>query len=199
VSGSDIPRLDTELGLRRARAAIMLLLALPGSVYLYQGEELGLPEVFDLPPTARQDPIFHRSDGAVLGRDGCRVPLPWTGTTPPYGFGQGAAWLPQPAEWAQLSVAAQREDANSTLNLYRAALRLRRNWPGRHSGDLVWRSAPGDDLLVLERPGLLCAINLGSAGAAVSTVEPLLASSRLDGDRLPPDTAAWFPTSTKQR
>jgi alpha-glucosidase len=193
VSGADIPRLDTELGLRRARAAILLLLGLPGSVYLYQGEELGLPEVFDLPAAARQDPIFQRTNGGVLGRDGCRVPLPWSGTTPPYGFSKATAWLPQPAQWAELSVAAQRDDPDSTLNLYRAALRLRRTRPGLHTGQLVWRSGPEDDLLVLERPGLLCAINLGSASVSVGAVQPLIASGRLDGDRLPPDTAAWFP------
>jgi alpha-glucosidase len=96
--GTRVPAPNPELGLRRARAATALLLALPGSAYLYQGEELGLPEVFELPPEARQDPAFFRTGGAELGRDGCRVPLPWRADAPAFGFSQsGAAWLPQPA------------------------------------------------------------------------------------------------------
>src|SRR5690606_1471337 len=91
---------DLEVGVRRARAAAMLLLALPGARYLYQGEELGLPEVFDLPEAARQDPIWRRSGGAELGRDGCRVPLPWDRSSATWGFGPAGGrepWLPQPA------------------------------------------------------------------------------------------------------
>src|SRR6185369_2381272 len=105
------------------------MLALPGSAYLYQGEELGLPEVFDLPAAARQDPIFRRTGGAQLGRDGCRVPLPWSGEQTPYGFGPSGTrpWLPQPDGWAGLTVAAQRADPDSMLSLYRTALRLRRD------------------------------------------------------------------------
>jgi alpha-glucosidase len=187
--------IDTELGLRRARAAILLLLALPGSVYLYQGEELGLPEVLDLPASVRQDPIFARTGGAELGRDGCRVPLPWSGGPPPYGFGAGPAWLPQPSDWAGLSVAAQRHDPASTLSLYRRALRLRRELALGRGDDVTWHSDPDADLLILSRRAdIVCAVNLGDAPAEVSIVEgsPLVASGELDGTMLPPDRSAWW-------
>ncbi len=130
---------DNELGRRRARAAALLELALPGTAYIYQGEELGLPEVEDLPDSARQDPSFFRTGGRTRGRDGCRVPLPWSGSTPPYGFGVDAqAWLPQPPEWADLSAEAQDGDPDSTLTLYRRALAIRGTHPALGDGTLVW-------------------------------------------------------------
>src|SRR5690606_6178123 len=112
------------IGHARAKAALLMLLALPGSAYLYQGEELGLPEVTDLPDEARQDPIFERTNGELAGRDGCRVPLPWSGDTEPYGFSAGDArpWLPMPDTWAALTVEAQEADPSSMLNFYRDAL-----------------------------------------------------------------------------
>jgi len=194
---------DLALGLRRARAATLLMLPLPGSVYLYQGEELGLPEVFDLPDEARQDPVFVRSKGTELGRDGCRVPLPWSGSQPPYGFGPAGSvpWLPQPASWAESSVAAQSGVASSTLTLYRDALRLRRELVALGDGELRWLDQPGDEVLVFERPGragdpgVLCAVNLGSVAVpvAAATGPPLIASGPLTPDGLlPPDTAAWW-------
>jgi alpha-glucosidase len=192
---------DPALGVRRARAAALVMLALPGSVYLYQGEELGLPEVFDLPPQARQDPLFARTAGAELGRDGCRVPLPWSGTTPPYGFGSRGSWLPQPASWARLSVAVQQADASSTLSLYTRALRLRRELPALGAGDLRWLSQPDDDVLVFERPGrdgdptVICAVNQGAKAAYIRDGQPIIASAPLTGDgHLRPDTAAWWST-----
>ncbi|MEU8520278.1 glycoside hydrolase family 13 protein [Streptomyces sp. NPDC048577] len=134
---------DPAAGLRRARAAALMTLALPGSVYLYQGEELGLPEVTDLPDELRQDPAFLRGEGQDGLRDGCRVPLPWTAEGPSYGFGPAGSWLPQPPEWGGLSVAAQTGDPASTLELYRAALRLRREHPALGAGDAVeWLDAP---------------------------------------------------------
>ena len=124
-SGESPP--DLGLGLRRARAAVTLMLALPGSAGLYQGEELGLPEVIDLPGHARRDPTFERTDGALLGRDGCRVPMPWKKDAPAFGFSpSGASWLPQPSEFAELAVDQQSGQPESTLELYRALLRLRR-------------------------------------------------------------------------
>lgn len=134
---------DRTTGLNRARAATVLMLGLPGSAYLYQGEELGLPEVLDLPDDVRQDPTFHRTrdtDTPELGRDGCRVPLPWTSGVPGYGFGpcdgtwtDGGAtagttgpWLPQPPVFGELAVDRQTGDPDSTLELYRTLLRLRR-------------------------------------------------------------------------
>ena len=166
LSNHDVVRHRTRLGsLARARAAALLLLALPGSVYLYQGEELGLPEVTDLPDDVRQDPAFHRAarSGGTTGqdglRDGCRVPVPWERDGGSYGFGSGGSWLPQPEEWGELSVAAQTGAPGSTLELYRAALRLRRE--GRTGGGetLTWLPAP-DGVLALARPGgLVCVLN----------------------------------------
>jgi alpha-glucosidase len=194
----DSSRAQAARGLQRARAAIMLMLALPGSVYLYQGEELGLPEVFDLPAAARQDPIFARTGGLLLGRDGCRVPLPWFGHHSPYGFSDDpdvTPWLPMPDDWAQWTVQAQLNEPGSTLDLYRQALRLRKELAGlRSPAPLSWRSEPGDDLLVFDREDLLCAVNFGAAPARLSIAdgEPLLASRPMPGPTLPPDTAVWW-------
>ncbi|MFF2788062.1 alpha-amylase family glycosyl hydrolase [Streptomyces sp. NPDC058049] len=241
LSNHDVVRHVTRYGggargLARARAAALLMLALPGSAYLYQGEELGLPEVADLPDQVRQDPAFRRgrrqpwdSDGpagsegeaggagssapAACGpqvgapsgpgprtegasepegqdglRDGCRVPLPWSGAEPPYGFGPSGSWLPQPAGWGGLSVAAQTGDPHSTLELYRAALELRRAMPGLGAPEagaeagtgagagagasaeapygpygpyacgMRWQSAP-EGVLLFTRPGFACTLN----------------------------------------
>jgi alpha-glucosidase len=176
---------DRELGLRRARAATLLMLALPGSAYLYQGEELGLPDVTDLPDEVRQDPSFFRAAGQDGFRDGCRVPIPWSGTEPPYGFGPegGGSWLPQPASWAQLSVAAQTGDPASTLELYRSALALRRELPALGAGRSVqWLDTP-EGVLAFRRDGagdgFLCLVNL-TAEPVVLTVpggRPLLSSA----------------------
>jgi alpha-glucosidase len=192
----DEPPVDPALGLARARAATLLMLALPGSAYLYQGEELGLPEVFDLPDELRQDPTFARSGGERPGRDGCRVPLPWSGQTPPFGFSTSGAWLPQPEDWVERTVAAQREDPGSTLSLYRAALRWRRRL-GLGLGPLTWRESPAPDVLVMERPRLVCAINFGAAPALLdeSYGSPVLASAGSpESGVLPAHTAAWWTT-----
>jgi alpha-glucosidase len=187
---------DLELGTRRARAAALLAMALPGSMYIYQGEELGLPEVEDIPSDRRQDPMWHRSGGVDPGRDGCRVPLPWAGARPPYGFsadGAGRPWLDQPNDWAQLSVEAQSEETTSMLALYRAGLQLRRNSPALGDGDLTWIPSP-DAVLAFERgDGFTCLVNFGPdpvdlpAGATV-----LLASSELEGGALPHDSTVWL-------
>jgi alpha-glucosidase len=173
---------DPVAGLRRARAATLLMLALPGSAYLYQGEELGLPEVLDLPDEARRDPAFHRGDGQDGYRDGCRVPLPWSGEKPPYGFGPGASWLPQPPEWAGLSVAAQEGVPGSTLELYRRALALRRGL----TGELTWLDSP-PGVLAFRRGDLECVVNLSGSTVLVGG-GVLLASGEIDGTSLPSDT-----------
>ncbi|GGT63565.1 MULTISPECIES: glycoside hydrolase family 13 protein [Streptomyces] len=174
---------DPVTGLRRARAAALLMLALPGSVYVYQGEELGLPEVTDLPDELRQDPAFLRGDGQDGLRDGCRVPLPWSAEGPSYGFGPAGAWLPQPPEWAGLSVAAQTGDPASTLELYRAALRVRRDHPALGAGEAVeWLDAPEGVLAFRRRAeagGVLVALNTTGADVTVelpATGAPLLTS-----------------------
>ncbi|MEU3963040.1 glycoside hydrolase family 13 protein [Streptomyces buecherae] len=194
-----------EQGLARARAAALLMLALPGSAYLYQGEELGLPEVTDLPDEVRQDPSFFRGDGQDGLRDGCRVPLPWSGDVPPYGFGPepgGPSWLPQPAAWARLSVAAQTGDPHSTLELYRRALAVRREQPALGAGDAVrWLTAP-DGVLSFRRDapqgGVQCTVNTTSAPVRLPEPGPVLVASAELGPaeggtrELPADTAVWW-------
>ncbi len=160
---------DPARGLRRARAATIFMLALPGSAYLYQGEELGLPEVFDLPDDARQDPVWKRSEGTDLGRDGCRVPIPWSGGQPSYGFGPStASWLPQPRSWAELSVERQLDDEASTLHMYQRALRQRRHEPAMGDGPMAWLDHAPDEVLAVKRfaddstePAVLVVINMG--------------------------------------
>jgi alpha-glucosidase len=157
---------DLDRGLDRAHAATLFLLALPGSAYIYQGEELGLPEVTDLPPEVRQDPAWLRSDGTDGVRDGCRVPLPWSGTAPSYGFNDtGASWLPQPESWAQLSVQVQEEDPESTLRFYRRALRMRRDEPSLGDGRLAWIELPNTEVLAIRREfegaAVVAVINVG--------------------------------------
>ena len=136
----------------------VLLLSLPGSAYIYAGQELGLPEVTDLPDEVLTDPSFFRTNGAVRGRDGCRVPLPWSGSEPPFGFsptGPGApppqTWLPQPDQWASLTVAQQADDPSSMLSLYRNLLRIRREEAALGSGALEWVSPVAE----VERTGFL--------------------------------------------
>ncbi|MGI5271084.1 glycoside hydrolase family 13 protein [Nonomuraea sp. CA-218870] len=178
LSNHDVKRHVTRYGsLARARAAALLTLALPGSAYIYQGDELGLPEVLDLPEEVLRDPQRLRDPDS--GRDGCRVPLPWTrdlGWTDP--------WLPIPAAWSRLSVQAQEGVPGSTLELYREALRLRRSF----TGDLVWHDSP-DGTLVLSRGDLLCTVNLTGAPVGFDVDGDLLLASDAPGS---PDSAAWW-------
>jgi alpha-glucosidase len=190
-----------ELGTRRARAAVLLMLALPGGAYVYQGEELGLPDVPDLPDESRQDPTFHRTGGQEQGRDGSRVPIPWSGTTASFGFGPGeASWLPQPAGWAELTAERQAQDQGSMLNLYREALRLRRESPALGDGTLSWLPTADDVLAFRRTPGFVCVVNVGDEPAdlpeAVRGATPVLASGPLGDDgTLPAATAAWYTTA----
>ncbi|WP_034269345.1 glycoside hydrolase family 13 protein [Haloechinothrix halophila] len=217
LSNHDIERHVTrygggETGLRRARAAALLTLALPGSAYVYQGEELGLPEVTDLPDDVLADPKWTRSGFTERGRDGCRVPIPWSGSEPPFGFG-ASSWLPQPPEWASLTVEAQADDPYSTLSLYREALRLRRELP---DGPLRWvdpdtnpdtSSGSGSAVLVFRRePGFTCTVNFGASPVIVPRPGRLLLTSSPNDEfvardvadavgetvTLPPDSAAWW-------
>lgn len=154
---------DHDLGLARARAAAALMLALPGTAYLYQGEELGLPEVFDLPDAARQDPIWIRSGGSELGRDGCRVPLPWQADAENFGFGPtgtGRPWLPQPEWFRRYARDAQLTDPQSTHNLYARLLRHRRGLFGDAQG-IRWLTSDSPDLLAFTRGAGACVVNVG--------------------------------------
>jgi len=195
----DVTRPVTRYGARQARAAALLLLALPGSAYIYQGEELGLPEVRGIAPERRTDPEFHRTGGQMLGRDGCRVPLPWDGLRDP------GSWLPQPASWPRLSVAVQREDPGSFLSLYQSALRLRRELPAlgagtMGAGKMSWADGGEGDLLTFTRePGFTFAANLGTRPlpapphrAVLLASEPPVADVLRLRRELPPGTAAWL-------
>ncbi|MET8140910.1 glycoside hydrolase family 13 protein [Sphaerisporangium sp. NPDC005288] len=182
---------DLALGERRARAAALLAMALPGGVYVYQGEELGLPEVEDIPAELRQDPMWTRSKNTVPGRDGCRVPLPWSGATPPFGYSTGEPWLPQPATWKDLTAEAQNTDPDSMLCLYRTALHIRRAELG--DGALRWLEAPEGVLAFARESGLACVVNLNAGPVPLPAHESvLLASGPLDGEVLPSDTAVWL-------
>ncbi|MCD9878794.1 glycoside hydrolase family 13 protein [Streptomyces guryensis] len=190
---------DLDLGTRRARAAALLMLALPGGAYIYQGEELGLPEVEDLPDDVLQDPTWERSGHTARGRDGCRVPLPWSGDTPPFGFGPPGStpWLPQPENWKSYTAEANQADPASMLHLYRDALRLRRTAPALSGEDFRWLDSPDGTLLFERGHGLLCAVNLSHRPMALPEAHDLLlASGPLDQDGLlPPDTTVWLRTA----
>ncbi|HEU0183586.1 MAG TPA: glycoside hydrolase family 13 protein [Agromyces mariniharenae] len=192
---------DLELGRRRARAAALLTAALPGSLYLYQGDELGLPEV-ELPREVLEDPMHFRSGGIDPGRDGCRVPLPWRGTEPPFGFSPvapgphgtvAAPWLPQPAEWAALTVQAQEADPGSMLWLYRQALRIRKREASLGDGTLTWLPSEPTALVFRRGDDVVNVTNLGSEPMALPDHDRiLLASTPLVGGLLPPDSTAWL-------
>jgi alpha-glucosidase len=187
---------DGELGRRRARAAALLMLALPGGAYVYQGEELGLEEVLDLPDELREDPTFRRTEGAQKGRDGCRVPLPWSGTEPPFGFGPGStAWLPQPASWVELTVERQQGDPSSMLSLYRRALELRHQLPALGDGAMAWLDV-GESALAFRRdPGFTCVVNIG--GGDLTLPADVVAGTRVVLASQPvPDSALTIPGAT---
>ncbi|WP_294181943.1 glycoside hydrolase family 13 protein [uncultured Schumannella sp.] len=183
---------DAVLGLRRARAASLLMLALPGSAYLYQGEELGLPEAIDLPDDARQDPTWFRTAGERYGRDGCRVPLPWEGEAPAFGFSAaGASWLPQPDSWRALARDQQRGVEGSTLELYRAALAARRRFDLGRTG-LTWLPDFPAEVLAFRAGGLTVITNLGEHPVSLPAGRVLVASTELADGRLPADATVWL-------
>ncbi|GAA2022606.1 glycoside hydrolase family 13 protein [Catenulispora yoronensis] len=191
-------------GRARARAAALLMLALPGSAYVYQGEELGLPEVLDIPVEFLVDPQGIQSGDPAKGRDGCRVPLPWSGAEPPFGFGPAgstASWLPAPAAWSGLTVAAQTGDPDSVLELYRSALALRRQLPElgaeTDGSRLTWLPSPGPVLMFRRGEEFVCTVNTGSDAVTLPVPGTLLLGSApvaVAGGQLtlPADTAAWW-------
>lgn len=190
LSGGTEPELDRDLGLRRARAATMLELALPGSAYLYQGEELGLQEVAEIPDAERQDPSFFRNPGKDIGRDGCRVPIPWTTDGPSFGFGSAAPHLPQPVWFGDSSVEAEEGDDDSTLNLYRRALEIRSRL---RSGGLEWVETGRSDVLAFRRPdGWTSVTNFGAVPFLLPDGELLLSSAPVTDGSLPGAATAWL-------
>ena len=185
--------LDVERGRRRARAACLLMLVLPGSAYIYQGEELGLPDVWDLPIEALDDPVWERSGHAQRGRDGCRVPLPWDRSTPSTGFSTAPSWLPQPDGWAEHSVEAQQEQPDSMLELYRAALAIRSEL-GVTDEVLEVLPSPPDSLVYRRGSGLTCVVNFGTEPIEIPPHEEVLLASEpmVSPTMIGADTAVWL-------
>jgi alpha-glucosidase len=187
---------DVALGRRRARAAALLELALPGGAYVYQGDELGLAEVEDLPEELLQDPVWERSGHTRRGRDGCRVPIPWSGTQAPFGFGSAdnPPWLPQPEGWAAVTAEAQGGDSASHLNHYRAALAERRRHPALGDGTLTWDDdVPAGVLSFTREPGFRCVVNFGPDPYALpADAEILVASGDTSSGTLGVDEAVWL-------
>ncbi|MGB4777044.1 glycoside hydrolase family 13 protein [Microbacterium sp.] len=191
VAGGDEAQLDRERGARRARAATTFILGLPGSTYLYQGEELGLHEVADIPASARQDPTFFRTHGEEVGRDGCRVPLPWAPDGSSFGFGDDGAHLPQPEWFARYAVSVEEADPRSTLHLYRTALRLRHELQtGEH---LEWVETGRDDVLRFARPnGWHIVTNFGTEPYELDDAPVVLASTPTPLGVVPGETTVWL-------
>ncbi len=193
LSNHDVEREVTRYGggargLARARAMALVMLALPGAVFIYNGEELGLPNV-ELPDAVLQDPVWERSGHTERGRDGCRVPMPWRGTEPPFGFSTNPhTWLPIPADWATLTVADQEQDPDSTLAFYRRALQLRGSRSEFSGNSIDWL----DDLTFRRPGGLVCVLNAGAEALPLPAGEVLLASGPLVDGTVPPDTAVWL-------
>lgn len=183
---------DPAAGLRRARAATALMLALPGSSYLYQGEELGLPEAMELPDDVREDPTWFRTNGERYGRDGCRVPLPWTADQGAFGFSAtGESWLPQPAEWTALARDVQEDQPDSTLWLYRTLLATRRAHD-LGSGALEWLDGYGEDVIAFRNGDMTVIANVGTTPVALPKGTLLVESDAFEGRELPADTTVWI-------
>jgi alpha-glucosidase len=192
VGPATLPKPDAALGLRRARAETLLMLALPGGAYLYQGEELGLPEDTELSASARQDPAFFRSHGAVYGRDGCRVPIPWESAAPAFGFSPtGKSWLPQPAGWERFARDRQEGELNGTLRMYRDAIALRRDL-NLGTGTIEWLAGYADDILALRNGAVTIISNLGDSRVELPAGTVVQSSEPLSGRELPPNATAWL-------
>lgn len=191
LAGGDPNVEDRELGLQRARAATLLALALPGSMYLYQGEELGLPEVGDIPDTDKQDPVFFRNEGAETGRDGCRVPLPWTAIGASFGFGAGAPHLPQPAWFGEYAVDVEAADPGSTLSFYRRALAIRNELQRDEAFEWMQHDDP---VVSFRRAGNWASVtNFGSSPIPLPAGTVLISSAELEQPALlPANTTAWI-------
>ena len=182
------PQPNHELGARRSRAAHLLMLALPGSAYLYNGEELGLPEHTSLPDEARQDPTFFRTQGAEAGRDGCRIPLPWAADKPHAGFSPDGSWLPQPDGWSDHAVDRQEDDPDSYLNFIRSALAYR----AKHGLGLAEIRDESEGGVLDYRVGPVRVITCFDEEAPLPEGWRVLLSSSPVDDRIGTDTTVWL-------
>ncbi len=195
----DVNKFNLKRGQKRARAGALLMLALPGGAYIYQGEELTLPEARDIPEDRLSDPRWKMSDYKDRGRDGCRVPLPWkSNAAGAFGFSDNAnltpadSWLPQSNNWGDYSVQVQDSDPNSSLNLYRKALEIRKSQSGLGDGPMSWVDAP-EYVVAFSRPGdFYCYLNLGADFKLPQGAKVLVSSSPIENSILPTDTAVWF-------
>jgi alpha-glucosidase len=195
----DPSKLNLARGRKRARAGALLMLALPGGAYIYQGEELALPEARDIPEDRLTDPRWAMSGFTDRGRDGCRVPLPWkTNSAGAFGFSENLklnpvdAWLPQSKNWGEFSVESQEDDETSPLNLYRNALKIRKSHPGLGDGTITWLEV-NNDVVAFSRPGgFVCYLNLGDAITLPENAKVLVSSQPLSGNKIPTDTSVWF-------
>lgn len=195
MTDGTVPALDAERGLRRARAATLLVLALPGSSYVYQGEELGLQEAAAIPHDQLQDPKWIRTGHTVKGRDGCRVPIPWTTSGPSFGFGSVAPHLPQPADFGASSVEAEDGDPASTLTFYRAAIAARRRLQRGES--LSWIDTDGASgarsrvVAFARHDGWRSVTNFGVEPVPMPSGAVVVASGPLGDGVLPGETTVW--------
>jgi len=204
----DSPRVATRLGggdigARKARAMALLIHALPGGIYIYQGEELGLEDV-DLPDDARQDPVFFRTKGVDKGRDGARVPLPWN-SSPSFGFTTGKPWLPIPEKWRNRDVESQKIGSESTLSMYKESLKIRSSHPALQPADnkdvsqsLKWLNAPEGVLIFRREPAFILIANTTDASQRLEISGDLMLASSAGIERLgesflvPPHTTCWI-------
>jgi alpha-glucosidase len=201
LSNHDSPRVASRIGEEQARALALFVFGLPGSCYIYAGQELGLPDGF-IPDEARQDPIYVRTKGVQKGRDGARVPLPWNGESAPFGFTSGTPWLPMQDVWKEFSIAIQDAQPHSSLNLYRNAMALRAEFL-INSGQITWLQSPlhgakGSSLLAFQRKGVSVYMNLDTSVAEVEIVGRVLISSKEISDgqagkiMIPPVSTLWI-------
>jgi alpha-glucosidase len=195
LSNHDVVRHPTRYGggaqgLARGRAATLAMLALPGSAYLYQGEELGLPQV-EVEKKYWQDPLSLRT--GEVGRDVCREPLPWSGPEAPFGFGPGSdqPWIPQPPEWGRYSAELQTGDPESTLEFYRQALLARRKY-AVDAGDRISDLSVAGDVLRFSRGDITVVLNCGTTPVPLPEGQVILSSGAVEGGQLPPDTSSWL-------
>ena len=194
--GPNDPQPDRELGLRRARGATLFTLGLPGSTYLYQGEELGLPEHTTIAPEFRQDPTFFRTGGERVGRDGCRVPLPWeSGAGAANGFNQtGKSWIPQPELYAEYSRDQQEGVEGSTLEMYKHALRLRKEL-SLGNGSFDWEPEyTNATTLGYRNGGVLVIHNFGQEAIELPQGEVIASSTNAASVGIEPDQTVWLKT-----